>query len=144
MALLASKPIGDPAWAALFLRIGLGFYFIALGGWGIEDFAAVSVTVEKLSGFEGQFLFVYSAVTPYALVAVGALLILGLWTVAAAAVATICIFPLLYSAGLFERVSDFVARRSLYKDGCVLGACIALMFTGGGILSLDRLMKADK
>jgi uncharacterized membrane protein YphA (DoxX/SURF4 family) len=144
MAVWGSKPIGSAAWAPVFLRVGVGFYFILLGMWGLDDFESFSLAMQKYSGFSGVLLQVYAAVAPFLLVAVGALLILGLWTVATAMLTILLLLPLFYGAGLFEKQPDMLARRSLYKDACLLGACVALLFTGGGILSLDRLMKADK
>jgi len=144
MAVRGSKPIGDPGWAPLFLRVALGLYFIALGLWGTADFEACRMAVQAYGKIGGNFGLVYSAVAPIALIVVGAMLLVGLWTVGAAIAAIFCIFPLLHGAGLFHWPENFAAQRTLYCDACVLAGCVALLFTGGGLLSLDHFMKADR
>ncbi len=140
----ASKPIGSIAWAGFLLRLSLGFHMILAGVWSIDDFQRFSAHMAQLTGFMGQLTQLYAAVAPFVLITVGGLLLLGLWTVAAALVAVIFFLPMFYGQGLFEFPSDVLARRAIYKDACILCACASLTFTGGGILSLDRLMKADK
>ena len=140
MGMRGSKPIGNVLWAPLFIRVALGFYLLLLGVWGFSESAAVSTRVEQFAGISGNLLVFYSTVAPYILILVGALLIVGLWTVASAGLACIVLFPLFYGAGMFERSADYVAHRSLYKDGVLLFAAISLLFSGGGMLSLDRIL----
>jgi uncharacterized membrane protein YphA (DoxX/SURF4 family) len=140
----ASKPIASVAWAGFLLRVSLGLHFILAGIWSIEDFQRFSSQVYERTGFMGQLAQCYTALAPIVLIAAGGLLLVGLWTVAAALAAVLFFLPLFYGAGLFEFHDNLLARRTLYKDACILFACAALAFTGGGILSVDRLMKADR
>ena len=141
----ASKPIASALWAPLFIRVGLGFYLILLGVWGmITPEFLVEERVQNYAGLTGNFLTLYSIIGPYALVVIGSLLIIGLWTVGAAAATVLLLFPLFYGAGLFEKGVDYVARRSLYKDAVLLCAAVSLLFSGAGMFSFDRFFKCDR
>lgn len=143
MSLWGSKPLGPACLAPFFLRVSVGIFLILTGARGFEDFKGFTEDLAHSALYAHVAGPGYAAFAPFVLIAVGGLLLIGLWTVGASLVGVIFFLPIFIRAGLFNLPDSLFTHRLLFKDACLLGACLALCFTGGGFLSIDRLMKAD-
>ena len=143
-----SRPLGDPAWAPFFIRISVGLYFVALGTWGAEDFQVASTALEEYVHLPPTILDIAASLLPYLLITCGSLLLVGFKTIATSLVAIAALLPLFLSAassrGLFHSPIDLAAHRHLAHDAAILGACISLIFTGAGLISIDHFLKNDR
>ena len=116
---------------------------ILTGVRGFDDFHAFSQDFANSPLYAHVAGPGYAAAAPFIFIAVGGLLLIGLWTVGASLVGALFFLPIFIRAGLFDVPNSFFTHRLLYKDACLLGSCLALCFTGGGFLSIDRLMQVD-
>ncbi len=133
-------------WAPLILRLALGFFCVRLGIWGYVGEATFKSTIESYTGLQGIPLTLYLILGPYLLFGAGSLLILGLFTRAAALVAIFVFAPLLIAGGAISAIENpmalFPEQRTIFKDLVVLAAFGSLLFSGPGAISIDNTLKA--
>jgi uncharacterized membrane protein YphA (DoxX/SURF4 family) len=140
------KPIGDPAFGPMFLRIALGAFFVFSGLAKVDEPSVLIEQVKSADILAPKWATVYAILLPYLEIIGGALLVAGFWTTLGAFLTTICVGSVMYmfGPGLGGTVaSSGVFKSSQYatKEIILLASSIAMMFTGPGALSVDRLRK---
>lgn len=133
MAISTSKPIGNPMFAPFFLRISLGLYFLMAGKAKLHSIPAFVDEVNKIGILPHPFGTLYGTVLPFAEVAAGFLLIVGLWTTVAALITSLMLVSFVVALGIKPtQVGPF------NKDLILLSASLAVMYLGAGFLSVDK------
>ncbi len=143
MLKILTNPIGNPTLALLLIRIALGFYYIVLGVWGLEDSEVFLRAIETYANATGDLVVFFAQVSPYILLLSGGLMVLGFLSNLACVLSLIVFTILLLWSGAFALVGDglqvYIARRSIIKDLVVYVANFSILFSGPGRLSLDGL-----
>lgn len=130
------EPFGNPLYAPLFLRIGIGAYFMLAGFSKIDQ---IDKFVEQVNSFGilPKFLgTIYAMLLPYVEIGVGGLLIAGMWTTLAGSIASLLLISFIYAFGTFPGGSHI-----FNKDLVLLAGTVSLMYSGAGALSVDRFRK---
>ena len=140
------KPIGNPNYGPMFLRLALGAFFVFSGLAKIDDPSTLIQTVKRTEMMAPQWATVYAILLPYIEIIGGGLLVSGFWTTLGSVLVTICVGSVMYIFGpsLGQTVSAVgVFRPSGYvsKELILLAASIAMMFTGPGAFSIDGFRK---
>ncbi len=138
-----SDPIGNAVYAPFFVRISLGLFFYFSGrskldglpGYVLPNFVK---QVREYNILPDQLATVYAILLPYLQILVAALLILGLWTTLAAGLSTLILGSFVYLFGITGGEQHLI----LNKDVVLLGGAISLLYSGSGILSVDRFRKS--
>lgn len=129
--------IGDHEFAGFFIRIPLGLYF-ALAGW--EKLQAPGIFVDvvtKMKVLPEQVAVLYGILLPYVEIFAGGLLVLGAWTTLGAILCSLMLASFVMALGIYPDK----ASRLFNKDLVLLGASIALLYSGGGRFSIDLFRK---
>lgn len=134
-----SEPIGNNMWAGFFVRLALGGYLIGAGLTTLDNLAAFIQEIQKLNLFPGHLATLYAISLPYLEVACGALLVVGIWTTAAAIIAAAVLGSFVFAFGVFPAHNKLLFN----KDIILLAAAVSLMFSGAGALSLDKFRKTS-
>lgn len=130
-----SRPIWHEKFAGVCIRIPLGLFFAIVGLSKLKNLEGFVNTVKQYEVLPDQFATLYGAGLPFMEVFVGCLLILGLWTVIAASLASLMLLSIIIAVGLFP--TPEVSIYLLNKDVIFLGASLALLATGPGAFSVD-------
>ncbi len=131
-----NEPIGNPNLGPLFLRLGLGAYFI-LAGWAkLAELPAFIERVRGLNVLGPNAARLYGTLLPYLEIFCGGLLCLGFWTTLAALIASLLLASFIYALKIFPN-ENFLFN----KDIILLCASICIMFTGAGSLSMDKFRR---
>lgn len=134
-------PTGEPIWNREFsgtlLRIPLGLYFLFAGRMKLEFIDGFIETVRSFGILPDQMAVLYGVMTPWVEVVVGIMLVVGFWTTTAAIGATLMLVSYIVAMGLFPMHPDI-----FNKDIILLCASLALLATGGGILSIDGFRRS--
>ena len=129
------EPFGNPIYAPLFLRLGIGSYFMLAGLAKLEQPDKFVEQVNSFAIVPKQIGTLYGILLPYLEVGVGGLLLGGFWTTLAGMVASILLMTYIYAFGTFP------GGQIMNKDLVLLSGTISLMYSGAGALSIDRFRK---
>lgn len=131
------KPVGDTAWGPTIFRVALGGYFIMAGLMKLENMGVFLRHVVDFGILPRQVAIFYGTVLPYAEVIVGALLIVGFWTILMSMIAALLLLSFVLALGLFPN-----DPRLFNKDIILLAGAVALMFSGAGRYSIDNFRQS--
>jgi uncharacterized membrane protein YphA (DoxX/SURF4 family) len=134
-----NEPIGSELFAPLFIRLTLGTYLLLAGWVKLKNIDATVAEVQKLAFLPEHLATVFGILLPYAELAAGALIFLGLWTTLGGLIAALILGTFVYALGLFPL--DIVLFN---KDVILFAAAVSIMYSGGGALSIDRFRKSAK
>ena len=130
------QPVGNPIYAPLLVRISIGGYFILAGLMKLNNIPHFVQEVQAFHILPPHLAMVYGILLPYTEIAVGSLLVLGIWTTLAAILASLMLVSFVFAMGFFPSSGD------LYnKDLILLAGSLSLLFSGAGALSIDRFRK---
>ncbi len=133
-----NEPLGNPLWGAFFVRMTLGSYLLLAGWTKLDSIPAFVRDVQRLNLMPPHLAALYAISLPYLEVAVGALLLIGIWTTLSAVLAAVIVGSFLLAFGVFPSPN----RLLFNKDIVLFAAAVSLMFSGAGAISLDRFRKA--
>lgn len=136
MAWKMHEPVGNSIYAPLFLRLGIGSYFILNGLYILNDIPGFILLVESFKMVPSPVASLYAILVPYMAIAGGSLLVLGIWTTLGASLISILLLSFIGLLGLFPN-----SREIFNKDVILLAATLSLMYSGGGAWSIDRFRK---
>lgn len=137
-----NEPIGNPIFGPLFVRLALGLHFIMEGraklsmrnGLVAPDFVR---EVKALTVMPEQVSTVYAILLPYLLLAVGGLILIGLWMTLTAGLAVVILSSVVYMWGMYASQSPLIFSSNVI----FLLVAISLLYSGAGALSIDRFRK---
>src|SRR4051812_44983359 len=81
-----SEPIGNNMWSGFFVRVALGCYFVGTGLTTLDRLQAFEQEIRGMNVLPPHLATLYAISLPYLQVGCGSLLVLGIWTTAAAVV----------------------------------------------------------
>lgn len=131
-----SKPVGNPVYAPLFIRLSLGAYFVMAGWAKLENLSAFVEEVVRMGVIPESLAVLYGTVLPFAEIVIGSLVFLGLWTTLGSVLLSLMLISFITAFGLTPNDAPF------NKDVILLAASLSLMYYGPGALSVDRLRNA--
>lgn len=136
MAMKMHQPLGNPVYAPFLVRISIGGYFLLAGLMKLDNIPGFVREVQAFEILPAHLATLYGILLPYTEVIVGILLLVGIWTTAAAMLASMMLLSFVIAIGLFP------SRGDLYnKDLILLAGSLSLVFSGAGALSVDRFRK---
>lgn len=136
MAMKMHQPLGNPIYGPFLVRISIGGYFLLAGLMKLDNIPSFVKEVRSFDILPAHLATLYGILLPYTEVAVGILLLIGIWTTGAAIMASLLLLSFVIAIGLFP------ARGDLYnKDLILLAGALSLVFSGAGALSIDRFRK---
>ena len=133
-----NQPIGAAPYGPMFIRLTLGAYFILAGLGKLDLLAAFVDQVRSFGVLPGNVAAVYGILLPYVEVAVGALLLIGMWTTLSGVLAGLLIFSFVCAFGVFPGSHDI-----FNKDIILLAAACSLLYSGPGAFAVDNLGKGQ-
>jgi uncharacterized membrane protein YphA (DoxX/SURF4 family) len=140
------KPIGDPAFGPLFLRLALGAFFIFSGLAKIDEPSVLIEQVKATEVLAPKWATVYAILLPYLEIVGGGLLVAGFWTTLGALITTLCVGSVMYLFG--PSLGTTVAASGVFKGSqyankeiILLAASIAILYTGPGAIAMDKLKR---
>lgn len=122
----------------MLLRIAIGSYFVLAGLRKIDNLQSFIQVVQDFHLLPKQLAPLYGIMVPYLEVGAGVLLILGFWTTLAAMIASFLLCTYIVAIGIFPHQSSDLFN----KDIIILSGSICLLYTGGGMLSIDKFRKS--
>ena len=131
-----NQPIGAAPYGPMIVRLALGAYFIMAGLSKFDILAAFVDQVRAIGVLPGNFAAVYGILLPYVEVAVGGLLILGMWTTMVGVLAGLLIVSFVAAFGIFPGHKEI-----FNKDIILLAATASLLYSGPGAFSVDNIGK---
>lgn len=137
MAMKVNEPIADGIYAAFFVRVPLGLYFIVAGLIELENMDAFIQSVKAIGVVSGKSAIVFGVLLPYLELAAGILLVIGFWTTLAAIVSCFMLLAYIYVFRVFPYSSNL-----FNKDIILFGASLSLLFSGPGAFSIDGFRKS--
>lgn len=136
MAIKINEPIGSSVWAPFLIRVTLGMYFIMAGLSKLDVLSAFIEQVKTFGMLPGNVAALYGTLLPYAEVAIGGLMIVGLWTTLMGILSGFLLFSFVCAFGFFPGDHDI-----FNKDVILLATAVSLMYSGPGIYSLDNIRR---
>jgi len=130
-----NEPIGDTRYAPLFIRLPLGSYFVLAGLSKLDQLAGFVTEVKKMGVLRDNLAALYATLLPYLEIFSGTLIFLGLWTTLASLISSLLLISFIIAFGFFAD------NTLLNKDIIVLGATLSLLYSGGGLYSLDNIRR---
>jgi uncharacterized membrane protein YphA (DoxX/SURF4 family) len=132
-----NQPIANALYGPLWIRLSLGAYFILAGMMKLNNPESFLEEIKKFGILREPILTLYGILLPYLEIFGGTLLLLGFFTTLASLLCSLMLLSFIIALKLFPNGGD------LYnKDVILLGACLSLLFTGGGFFSLDHFRKS--
>lgn len=131
-----NQPIGAASYAPMIVRLSLGAYFIMAGLSKFDLLAGFVDQVRAMGILPGNLAAVYGILLPYVEVAVGGLLILGMWTTMVGVLAGLMILSFVAAFGIFPGHKEI-----FNKDIILLAAAASLLYSGPGAFSVDNIGK---
>ncbi|MBN8548039.1 MAG: DoxX family protein [Deltaproteobacteria bacterium] len=131
-----NEPIGNPIYAPFFVRVSLGIYFVLAGFSKLENIPGFVHEVQGHHILPEHAATLYAILLPYAEMATGSLLVVGIWTTLAAMLSSLMLVSFVYAFGIFPGGSHL-----FNKDILLLGGSLSLLWSGAGALSIDRFRK---
>ena len=98
----------------------------------MQDVDGLAKAVQSFGILNEHFAALYANSLPYIEIAVGVLLVVGFWTSLASLVSIAVLVSFVYGFGIYP--NDTIPFN---KDIIWIGACLALLTTGGGAFSID-------
>jgi uncharacterized membrane protein YphA (DoxX/SURF4 family) len=132
-----NEPLGNASYAPVFIRFSLGIYFVLAGLVKLKDMSGFIAEVQSFGALPEHLAALFAILLPYLEVAAGALLVLGLWTTAAALITSVLMGAFVYAFGLFPSRPDLIN-----KDLILLGASLSVLYSGAGAFSIDSFRKS--
>lgn len=133
----AGEPIWNKEFSGTLIRIPLGLYFLFAGRMKLEYIDGFIETVRSFGILPDQMAVVYGVMVPWIEAAVGIMLVVGFWTTPAAILAALMLVSYIIAMGLFPMHPDI-----FNKDIILLCCSLALLATGGGVLSIDGFRRS--
>jgi uncharacterized membrane protein YphA (DoxX/SURF4 family) len=133
-----SEPLGNTLYAPVFIRLSLGSYFVLAGLIKLKDMSGFIAEVQSFGALPEHIAALFAILLPYLEIASGGLLVLGLWTTAAALITSVLMGAFVYAFGLFPTRPDLIN-----KDLILLGASLSVLYSGAGAFSIDSFRKAS-
>jgi uncharacterized membrane protein YphA (DoxX/SURF4 family) len=130
-----SAPIGDARYAPFFIRVTLGAYFAYAGYIKVQDVPFFIEELKQFSFIPEHLATLVGILLPYVEIAIGGMLILGLWTTLSGILACVLLASFIYAYGIFPR------PQIPNKDFILFAAALSLLYSGAGALSLDSFRK---
>lgn len=131
-----SEPIGNQAWAPFFIRVALGSWLVLAGLAKLDDLPGFVQQVKQLKILPDHLATLYALSLPYLEVAIGSLLVVGIWSTLSAILASLLVASFLYFFGIFP------GRGMLFnKDVLLFAGAVSLLFSGAGAVSIDKFRK---
>ncbi len=130
-----TEPIGNAAFAPLFIRLSLGAYFVMAGLAKSKDVPSFIAEVQQFGFIHEHLATIIGIALPYIEIGAGGMLIMGMWTTLASLVLCIMLSAFVYAFGIFPRADLF------NTDIILLAAAISVLFSGSGALSVDKFRK---
>jgi len=134
-----SEPIGNPAWAAFFIRVAVGAWLLADG---LIKVSAYDQTVSALTQgnlFPGHANTVYAIAVPWIQVFAGGLILAGMWTILAGILASLVVITYIIPAGAFAGANKLLINKDIF----VLLGALSLLYSGAGALSIDKFRSSS-
>lgn len=126
-------PIGNNAYAPLFLRLALGSYFMLQGLHILDDLGTFIKLVQSFRVLPNQLATLYAILVPYLAIFSGGLMLLGFWTILAGLLMSLMLASFILALGLWPS-----SKEIFNKDVILLAVSISLMYSGAGAWSIDR------
>lgn len=136
MAIKMHEPIWDGVFGPLFVRAPLGAYFFLAGWYKLGDLKGFVKIVQSFHLMPEPFATLYGILLPYTEMAIGVMLIVGLYTTLAAITACLALASFVWALGIFPQ-----GDKVFNKDILLLLAAFSLLYTGAGAFSIDRFRK---
>ncbi|MEY4668300.1 MAG: hypothetical protein RL518_999 [Pseudomonadota bacterium] len=136
MGIKINEPIGRNVWAPFLIRLALGAYFIMAGMGKLEVLAAFIDQVKSFGILPANVASLYATLLPYGEVAIGGLMLIGLWTTLTGILSGLLIFSFVLAFGFFPGGHDI-----FNKDLILCAAACSLLFSGPGVYALDNIRR---
>ena len=136
MAIKINEPIGRNVWAPFLIRLALGGYFIMAGLGKLEVLAAFIEQVKSFGILPNNVSALYATLLPYGEVAIGGLMIAGLWTTLTGILSSLLLLSFVFAFGFFPGSHDI-----FNKDLILCAAACSLLFSGPGVYALDNIRR---
>jgi uncharacterized membrane protein YphA (DoxX/SURF4 family) len=136
MAIKINEPIGRNVWAPFLIRLALGGYFIMAGLGKLEVLAAFIEQVKSFGILPNNIAALYATLLPYGEVAIGGLMIAGLWTTLTGILSSLLLLSFVFAFGFFPGSHDI-----FNKDLILCAAACSLLFSGPGVYALDNIRR---
>ena len=110
MGIKINQPIGPNVWAPFLIRLALGAYFILAGLGKLEVLAAF---IEQVKGFgllPHNVSALYATLLPYGEVALGGMMIVGLWTTLTGIVSGLLILSFVALAYYCDLILEYLRK----------------------------------
>lgn len=133
------EPIAESLYAPLLVRYTLGGYFLLAGLYKLDNIGLFVEEVRQFDILSPDLAVLYGNFLPYLEIVTGAFLLLGLWTVLAAFIASLMLVSFIIALGIFPNTD-----RLFNKDIVLLAAALSLLYTGGGAMSVDRFRQVGR
>lgn len=130
------RPLWNQDFAGLFIRVPLGGYFFLIGQHTLSDMDSFVASVKRMGVLPDQLATLYAVLLPYLEVAIGILLMVGMWTTLAAILSTVLLFSFIFATGIFPFTPTV-----FNKDFILAGASLSLLSSGAGAISIDTFRK---
>jgi uncharacterized membrane protein YphA (DoxX/SURF4 family) len=136
MGIKINEPIGAGIWAPFLIRLALGAYFIMAGLGKLEVLAAFIEQVKSFGILPPNIAALYATLLPYVEVAIGGMMILGLWTTLTGLLSGFLLLTFVFAFGFFPGGHDI-----FNKDLILCAAACSLLFSGPGVYALDNVRR---
>lgn len=138
MAIKINEPIGPSIWGPFLIRLALGSYFVMAGLGKLEVLAAFIEQVKTFGILPANVAALYATLLPYIEVAVGGMMVLGLWTTMTGILSGLLILSFVCAFGFFPGEHDI-----FNKDLILCAAACSLLFSGPGVYALDNIRRVS-
>ena len=136
MGIKINQPIGPGVWAPFVIRLALGSYFVMAGLGKLEVLAAFIEQVKAFNILPSNVAALYATLLPYIEVAIGGMMICGLWTTLTGILSGLLILSFVFAFGFFPGSNDL-----FNKDIILCAAACSLLFSGPGVYALDNIRR---
>lgn len=132
-----NEPIGKIEYAPFLFRLTLGSYFVIAGLMKLRNVEVFIQAVKDFGILPFHVATLYGTLLPYIEVAVGVLLIIGMWMTLSSLIASLLLLSFTLAIGVFPNSNEL-----FNKDIILLGGALSLLFSGAGALSIDGFRKS--